>query len=228
MEMKFDICGSCEVKSPAARRLKTTELAQLGQNCAKALFQKGDVIFKQGALSSNIIYIKEGLVKLHMNGPTHEQIIKISKPPCYLGMPTTFGDKINQYSATAIEETTACFISIETFREFIHMNGDFAYEITLELCRNEVNTFSRCVNRTQKNLHGRIADALLFFSDSIYAGPEFTLPLSRSEFGDFVDASRENVSRILSAFHADGLIEIKGKRIRILDAGLLGAVSRNG
>ncbi len=226
--MQQALCKHCEIKSSAAKVLNTQELDQLEHNCSQVQFRKGDVIFKQGAFSSNIIYVRSGLVKLHMTGPVEEQIIKITTAPSYLGVPTTFGEKINQYSATAIENTTVCFIDIDIFKNFILLNGKFAYEIIVELCRNEVSSFQRCINRTQKHIHGRIADALLFFSNQVYGNSEFLLPLSRLELGYFINTSRESVCRILNEFSDTGIIKLKGKRIKITDQELLEVISQNG
>ena len=58
---------------------------------------------------------------------------------------------------------------------------------------------------------------MLFFSEDIYENEEFVLPLSRVELGNFVDTSRESVCRILTELSNDKLIELHGKRIKILN-----------
>ncbi len=226
--MEESICKNCKIQSSAVKFLNTDELEKLGNNCVIVNFRKGDVIFKQGAFSSNIIYVRSGLVKIHMSGPVEEQIIKITKAPSYLGIPTTFGEKINQYSATAVEDTKVCFINIDVFKDFIFANGNFAYEIIIELCRNELNSFHQCVNRTQKYIHGRASDALLFFSDEIYEKDEFVLPLTRLELGYFINTSRESICRILNEFDDTGIIELSGRKIKILDKDLLEIISKKG
>ncbi len=221
-------CRLCGFKSLAAQRLNCEELDALQKNCALVDFKPGDVIFKQDALSSNIIYIRTGFVKIHMKGPERESILRISKAPTYLGMPTAIGDRVNNYSATALSDLSACFIDMNVFRNFIYHNGDFAYEIILELCRNELGHFHRCVNLTQKQLNGRIADALLFFADNIFEKDEFEMILNRNELSDLVHASRESVSRVLTQFHDDGLIEVNIKHLRILNRKSIEMISRNG
>ena len=221
-------CRLCGFKSLAAQHLKGEELDKLGKNCAMAQFKAGDVIFKQDALSSNIIYIRTGFVKIHMKGPDKESILRISKAPTYLGMPTTFGDRINNYSATALSDLSVCFIDINAFKDFIYHNGDFAYEIILELCRNELYHFHRCLNLTQKQLNGRIADALLYFANQIFEKDDFEMILNRNEFGDLVGATRESVSRVLAQFHEDKLIDLNAKYIRLLNRKSLEMISRNG
>jgi CRP/FNR family transcriptional regulator len=223
------LCSNCDFKSPAAGSLSKPELDNLEENCAQVKFQSGEIIFKQNALSSNIVYLRNGIVKLHMKGPDRESILKIVNAPAYLGIPTTVGDRINHYSATALVETIACFIDITVFKEFLNSNGQFAYEIILDLCKNELSNFHRCVNLNQKQLNGRIAEGLLNISDQIFNGNnEFRMILNRNEFADLICSSRESVSRVLAQFNDEGIIHMSGKSINILDRKTLELISKNG
>ena len=221
-------CRYCEFKSTAASYLNGDELDSLRSNCAQVNFKSGDIIFKQDALSSNIIYIQTGFVKVHMGGPERESILRISKAPTYLGIPTTVGDRVNHYSATALTDVTACFIDINAFKLFIYKNGNFAYEIILGLCRNELYHFHNCVNLTQKQLNGRIAGALLFIADNIFHKNEFKMILNRLEFADMVGSSRESLSRVLNKFHEENIIKISGKTICLVNREALERISKNG
>lgn len=221
-------CKTCSIKSKAASKLSYDEIEKLSFNCTLVKFHKGDQLIKQGSFSSNVAYLRSGLAKIHIEGPYHEQIVRIVKAPSYLGLPTTFGDKINQYSVTVIDTAEVCFIDIETFRYLLKTNPDFSYEIMLELCRNELEVFCRCANRTQKQIRGKIADVLLEFSDKIYNSTIFTLPLTQEDLGDLVDSSRESISRVLAEFDKDGIIKILGKKIEILNKKSLLLISANG
>lgn len=221
-------CEKCLFKSPAAKTLDVKQIGKLEQNCAVANMKKGDIIFKQGIFASNIVYLKEGIVKLFVEGPYDEQILKIVKGPTYLGIPTTLDQKFNHYSAMAIDNVNACFINVETFKCFVQENGQFAYEIIIELCKNEINLFNKLVSRSQKNARGRIADAILFFHDEIFQSNNFMMPLTRQELGNYVNTSRESVSRILTEFTNDGIIELKGKQIVVTDLEKLKLVSQTG
>lgn len=223
-----NICKTCINKSNASRFLSEEELDNQSNSCVELVFEKGDTIIRQGTLSSNVAFLKDGLVKLHMKGPLHEQITKITKAPSYLGLPTTFGDKINQYSVTAIETSTICFIDINTFKNFLTNNPSFTYQLFVELCMNELNSHRKCVNRTQKQIIGNLAENLLFFSKEIYSSNEFTLPLSREELGNLIDASRESVSRALTDLHNEGVLEICKRHIKIIEEDKLILLSKKG
>jgi CRP-like cAMP-binding protein len=221
-------CKLCGIKSKAASKLNDEEIEKLSFNCALVKFHKGDPLIKQGTFSNNVAYLRTGLAKIHIEGPYHEQIVRIARAPTYLGLPTTFGDKINQYSVTVIEESEVCFIDIDTFRSLLKTNSDFSYEIMLELCRNELEVFYRCANRTQKQIRGKIADVLLEFSDRIYSSCNFTLPLTQEDLGNLVDSSRESISRVLTEFDKDGIIKIAGKTIEIKNKNSLLLISAKG
>ena len=208
-------CKICAIKSRAASKLSDEEIEKLSFNCALVKFHKGDSLTKQGTFSTNVAYLRSGLAKIHIAGPYHEQIVRIVKAPTYLGLPTTFGDKINQYSVTVIEEAEVCFIDINAFRELLNSNSDFSYEIMLELCRNELEVFHRCANRTQKQIRGKIADVILEFSERIYNSNSFSLPLTQEDIGNLVDSSRESISRVMTEFERDAIIKFTGKKIEI-------------
>ena len=221
-------CRLCGLKSPAAELLSSSELEALELNCAQINFKKGDVIFREGTLATNIAYLKTGLVKIHMMGPTGEKILRLMKAPSYLGLPTTFGDKVNNYSATALIESTICFISLDTFRDFIFKNGSFAYEIILDLCRNELRDYQKYTNMSQKQLPGRLAEVLLCMSHELYNSNQFELPLSNNELSDFISTSRESVSRLLSEFSKEGIISMNKKELTILKEDILEKISLKG
>ena len=227
-------CKICVLKSKAAETLDMDQLQHLSCNNAMVKFRKGDSIIKQGMFSTNIVYLRNGLAKMHITGPYREQIVRIIKAPCYLGLPTTIGDKINQYSVTAIQDIEVCFIDINAFRLLLRETEYFSYEIILELCKNELESIRRCANRTQKQPKtgelktGNIADIILELADHIYESDCFTLPISQAELGNYVDTSRESVSRILTEFHKDGILNINGKKIEIINKKSLLLISQNG
>jgi CRP/FNR family transcriptional regulator len=226
--MKTVACKFCGLKSGATQKLTDDQICTLDNNSAQVHFLAGDIIVKQDALSTNVVYINSGLVKIHVKGPFRERIIKIVKAPAYLCLPSTFGDKINHFSATALAETTVCFIDVNVFKQFIYENGDFAFQIILDLSRGELENFSNCLNNAQKQNIGRIADALLFFSDKIFESTTFTLPISRQEIADLTGITRESASRILTDFHNEKIVEIHNRDITILNGKLLREISEKG
>jgi CRP-like cAMP-binding protein len=226
--MKAHNCQDCKIKSAATQFLTPEEFKKLEVNSAEVDFKKGDIIFKQNALSLNVVYLRTGLVKVHMQGPSKEKILRLVKAPSYLGIPTTFGDKINNYSVTALEDTTVCFIDASFFKMLTYGNGQFAYEIIIELCKNELFDQQRSVNQEQKQIPGRVAETILCMSDSLFKKDTFNVPLSRNEFADLIGTSRESLSRILNQFSCENIIKIDGSTIEITDKNRLEKICQKG
>jgi CRP-like cAMP-binding protein len=221
-------CQFCKLKSTATQKLNDDELCILEENRAEVHFEPGDNIIKQDALSTNVAYIKSGLVKIHIKGLSRERIMKIIKAPAHLCLPSTLGDKINHFSATAIEPTDVCFIDVTVFKNFIYQNGDFAYQIILDMSKSELQNFHNCLNNTQKQNIGRIADAILFFAKEIYNSSSFTLPISRQDLADLTGITRESASRILTDFNEEKILEINGRQINIVNENFLRQISEKG
>lgn len=222
-------CRTCQIKSQAVLRLGSDEIDLLERNCVEVDFRQGEMLFKQNSFCTHIVFIKSGLVKIHMEGNRHkDQILKITPAPTYLGLANLFDDNINNYSATAIEATSACFIHINIFKEFIEKNGDFALEIIKDISREELSYYKRFVNHSQKQIDGRLAETLLYFDREVYKKPKFNLPLNRKELATLVCASRESVIRQMKSFANKGIIRISGKQIEILDENRLKLICENG
>lgn len=221
-------CTDCACVMKSSRTLKSCEVEQLENNHAVVKFRKGDSIIKQGMFSTNVVFLRKGLVKIHITGPYNEQIVRLTKAPTYLGLPTTIGDKVNQYSVTAVADSEACFIDLNVFNRVLQENREFSSYIILELCKSELDAYRRCANRTQKQTRGNLADILLDFSENIFESDEFMLPISQSDIGNWVDASRESINRILSEFISDGIISMTGRKIVITNKKSLQMISQNG
>ena len=226
--MKADKCLNCFYQADGINSLNDEFGDEFPHQCVQANFKKGEIIFKENALSSNIIYLQKGLVKLTKEGIQRTQILNIRKAPCYLGLPTTMGDKINHYSAIAMEDSTACFVDISVFRRLLNKNPDFSYDIIVELCRNELGQFERCVKLVQNQIYGRLAGNLLYFSEEIYESDDYIIPFNRNELADLVCTSRETISRLLSELTEDNIISLKGKHIKILNKSILQKISEKG
>lgn len=208
--------------------LKSCQLESLEKNHAVVNFKKGTSIIKQGMFSTNVVFLRTGMVKIHITGPHDEQIVRLAKAPTYLGLPTTFGNKINQYSVTAISDSEVCFIDVNMFKNVLKENSDFSAYIIQELSISELESYHRCASRIQKQARGKLAEVLILLSNVFFESDAFTVPLSQSDLGNLVDTSRESVNRLLSEFINDSIIEMKGRKMKILNKKSLQIISNNG
>ena len=157
-------CEICAIRSRAVQTLNKEEFIIHQNNCAELELNAGESLFKEGQLSSHIAYLKSGLAKIHKRGVKGtDQILKIVTPGRYIGLQTILSNKVHQYSASVIEKSTVCYIDITSFKGLITKNANFANELILYLCQDELSYFERFVNVHQKQIDGRLADTILFF-----------------------------------------------------------------
>ena len=227
--VKDNACKDCAVKSSTVFNLNEDEMDQLCTNSTEIKFHKGERIIKQGAFTQNIVFIKSGIIKVHLTGPIQKDVIlKIDKGPIFVGVPDVFANKVHSYSVTALTDTTACFIEYRGYEYLIQNNGKFALELIKTLSNGIVSHYQYCVNKLQKQLTATFAEALLYFSDKLFESDEFLLPLTRVEFGEYIGTTRETITKIIHDFAKDHLLEVDGKKIKIVKKDILRKISKAG
>jgi len=222
-------CHDCKVKSCAAAVLNSNEIDLVNDNSRETSFRKGDIILHEGSMTSHIIYLKSGLVKEYKKGTNDTlQILQIIKKYTYLGLPSLFGDRINHYSYAALEDIKVCYIDLNIFNQLVRQNGNFAFEILVSVSRDSLNNFHRVMSQSQKKTYGRVADALLYFSNIIYESTLFEIPFTRQEFADLIGISRESATRVLTKFREEGILRLDARTLEIVNPELLQQISKNG
>ncbi len=222
-------CGLCKDKSCAVAVLSPIELELLTGNCSEVELKKGDILFKAGSLTSHIVYLKSGLVKESLVGINNkEQIVQLIKAHSYLGLSSMLGYKTSYCSYMALENIKVCYIDTNVFKQIAQSNGKFASEILISVCRENLNNYNRCVNKSFKQMYGRLADALLYFSNIIYDNRTFDLPITQNDLAALISTTRESVTRTFTKFRNEGIIELNGKIITILNMDLLEKISKTG
>lgn len=222
-------CKNCMDISCASSVLDEEQLNLLSKNCYESEVKKGEVILRSGALTSHIIYLKSGYVKEFVTGRNNKsKIIQIIKHHSFLGLHSLFGDRVNHYSYAALIDLKICYIDMNVFKQFVKEKGGFAQEILEYVCKESLNNYFHFINQSHKRINGRFADVLLYFSENIFYSSNFNLLLSRQELADLMGISRENTIRVLTKFKEDGIININGRKIEILNMNTLKMISKNG
>lgn len=192
-------------------------------------YKKGEIIAKQGSFASHVIFLKEGLVKVFLEGNPKDLILKIIPSDHLITLSSIYeGNTTFLYSAATYIESTASLIEADIFKQLIRKNSNFASKIINILNENTAQVYGRFYALTRKQAHGRVADILLCLSQRIYKADQFSLSLSRNDLADLTGLSPESVIRILKEFKEENLIEVKGKSIEILNFSSLKKISSVG
>jgi len=222
-------CPECKKSSKCFKKLIPSELEFINQNKTQILYRKGENICKQGAFASYVLYISDGLVKLYLESPNNKNInLKILQTSEFVGLSSIYGDNLYNYSTAALKDSNICLIEKESFRKLLTNNGHFASEIIKWYCENEKRLFNKIQSLGNKQMHGRLADTLIYLCNQNLQKEKIFSRLSRKDIAGFAGLSTESTVRLLTELKNDHIIEISGKEIKILNPELLKEISRRG
>ena len=211
-------CETCTRKWKNFQHLSQEELNLVNENRYEATFKPGEIIIKQGSPASNALFMASGMAKTYIEGLNGKNfVISIALPGRLILGPGAYVDSRHTYTVAAITSVQACFINFEIFKHLVRTNGAFAESLLEDISAKSQNTFSRMVNLSQKKMHGRLADALLYFSDAIFKSDEYEMILSRQELGEMTNMAKECVVRILKELEETGVIYSDSSKIKILN-----------
>ncbi len=183
-------------------------------------FKKKQTIFQANSVPNGLHIVHMGKVKLtKVNSLGIEQIIGFATKGDIFGYDSMLANQDYHITATAIDDCIICFIPKEKIIEMIRADGNFA----LKLFEHGFNEFTEIANNysnmVQKPLRQKVALSLLFIMDSFGLNQEDVLDarLSREEIANIALSTTASTIRTLSEFNSEGLIELIGKQIKILD-----------
>jgi CRP-like cAMP-binding protein len=222
-------CLKCDFKDVVFSYLDDASVELLCQNKEEQFFRKGEIINHEGERITTFKYLKSGLIKLYRRTPSgDEQIITITRPFEFVSNMSIFSEERYQYSVSALEDSAICVVKLEFIKELFLKNGGFAMGLLSRISMINDKIIRQTLDIRQKNLVGRVAFVLLYFTNEIYNSRVFDLPVSRKEIADYIGMSTANVIRTLSDFRKEDIIRVFGKTIEIVDINKLEIISKRG
>lgn len=220
INLPCELCSSR--KHSMLSELSEIHICNISENKNSISHKKGQILYYEGTKPLGIFCINSGVVKVYKvasNGK--EQIIHLAKEGDFLGYSALLGEENYTSTSMIIEDAKICFIPRESFLSTLFNNTAFFKRITKELSHEIGVMESKLTDANQKSIRERLAYILLQLGTSFGvegAGNErIDLILSREELAGMVGTATESVIRLLSEFKKDGLIDLQGKKIIIMD-----------
>lgn len=203
------------------RELK--ELQKFFQTRPVRTFKKKEFLFMEGQTPTDLYYINKGEVKTYkVNYDGKEFITGIYKEGDFLGYVPLLEDKPYNETAEALMETKVSMVPRQDFKSLIHSNRDISLEFIKILSENLDEVGNRLLELAYQSVRQRVAGALLKIHDH-FSMPDkgSVITIARRDISSIVGTVIESLNRTLADFKEEGLIEINGEGIRILDRGKL-------
>jgi CRP/FNR family transcriptional regulator len=182
---------------------------------------KGDTLFRAGDRFTSLYAIRSGSCKtVSLTEDGHDQVSGYHMSGEIIG---TDGIGTDRYSgqAVALEDTEVCVLPFGRLEAFGRQHVRFQHNLHRLLSR-EISRESKVMLLLGTMLaERRLAVFLLDLSERYrargYSSCEFVLRMTREEIGSYLGLKLETVSRLFSRFQRDGLLQVQGRIVKLLD-----------
>jgi CRP-like cAMP-binding protein len=217
------------LKRISTQFISDSDFSKIERSSIRMTFKKGETILKQGGLSTHIVYLEKGIVKFNYENENGKKLIlTVVSASKILGGANLFYKDNNLFSIIAVEECDVILIDSNVLLNVMKANANFSimlFQIASGMFKNSIQNF---ISLAYKQKEGRIADIILYLASEVYASNAFHLSLTRKELAEFAGCSTENVIMTLSKWQNEGIIEMDGKILKVVDIDKLKLISKIG
>jgi len=221
-----------EGSSSIFKGLQQKDKEIIAQNHTLVIIKKGGYLFKEGEKPRGLICLVSGKAKVFRVGVgDRQQIVKVVKQQGFIGYRAIYSDSLWTFSAIALEDSAICILDRNSLIKLIKRNADLGLKFIKIISEELWFSNNRIVSLTQKHVRGRLAESLLIFRDTYgFEADGITLRVSlpREDIANLSSMTTSNCIRTLSTMASEGIIEIQGKKIRIIENTKLEHISELG
>lgn len=220
-------CANCNLRElcmPVG--LPPADLERIEQLIAtRRRVARGEMLFRSGDRFDALYALRLGFMKSQVNTPDgREQVTGFHMAGEIVGL-DGIGTDSHTCDVVALEDTEVCVIPYNRVEEVADSVPILRQHFHKVMSREIVRDHGVMLLLGSMHAEERLAAFLLNLSQRFeargYSRTEFVLRMTRAEIGSFLGLKLETVSRALSRFATDGLLEVNQKHVRILNpAGL--------
>jgi CRP-like cAMP-binding protein len=222
MKKQDNSCANCPSREKGIFcALSAGQLEDISKHKVTNVYKKGQNLFVQGNHPYGIYCISQGNIKVTKVGSDgKESIVRIVSGGDVLGHRSLFTKDYYKATATAMEDTKACFLDKKFIMKVIAENPSVSINVIEKLSRDMGAAENKMSSFHQKNVRERLAELLLILKEShgeeVAPGEyQINLKLTREEMATMIGTANETLIRFISEFKQANLIKQNGKTIVI-------------
>jgi CRP/FNR family transcriptional regulator, dissimilatory nitrate respiration regulator len=201
--------------------LSDADLAELATITVRRKFSKGESLFSEGDVANGFYLLVSGSIKLcRMSHDGREKVLHFVKPRETFAEAAFFGDGKYPAEARAMEHGEALYLPREGFMELMSRNPNFTLNLVVSLSLM-LRQFARQIEELSfADVTSRLASFLVRRVDeksASYGGITYIdLGIKKGELASRLGTASETISRTLRKLKDEGIIEVQGNRVVIL------------
>tara|TARA_R110001632_G_scaffold78767_2_gene176509 strand:- start:5045 stop:6094 length:1050 start_codon:yes stop_codon:yes gene_type:complete len=181
-------------------------------------YKIGDVIYKDQEHSNLIYLISKGVVKTHkMDESGKELITALYRADDFLGFTSFIDNVAYQESATVLEDVIVVGVLKSELKEVLEKSKNVSLELMELLTDNLAEIKNQLLQMAYSSVRKKTAQTILQFAKILDKKPEEGIRIARNDLASVAGIATESLIRTLSGFKKEGLIEIEGRNIRLIN-----------
>src|SRR5690554_1329489 len=208
----------CVSLVPIFNHLEKDQMKKVMERVRSVPYKKGEIIYHAGDESDSLYIVNHGKIKIYRLSETgKEQILRVLSPGDFTGELALFKESTHEAYAEALMDTKVCMIKRTDLQHFLLTYPTIALKILSEFSHRLDESETQTTRFATEKVETRLALCLAECVED-EDNPEFVLPMSKKDLASYLGTTPETISRKLTEFEEQGLIEQKPKRtIKILD-----------
>jgi len=183
--------------------------------------KKRDVLFHQGSPATALYSVRLGTFKsVLLAEDGREQVIAYHMAADLLGLDALGADS-HVSEAVAMEDSEVWTLALSKLEELSRREPRLARNLLGMLSRAAHDSHEMMLVLGSMHSEERLAGFLLALAERFrcagYSATEFTLRMTREEIASYLGLQLETVGRLFSRLHEEGLIQVQGRAIKLLD-----------
>ena len=217
-------CSSCNLRElclPVG--LSGSDLERLDSLVAtRRSVARGEALFRSGDAFQSLYAVRTGFFKTSVcTEDGRDQVTGFQMAGELIGLDGISHDRHN-CDAIALEDSQVCvipFAQLETLsRDFTALQHQFHKIMSREIVRDHGMMLLLGSMRAEERLAAFLLNLTQRLQARGFSASSLILRMTREEIGSYLGLKLETVSRTFSKFQDDGLLEVKQRHIRVLDA----------
>lgn len=198
--------------------LPSAQVEALAEIAVIKNYEKGENIFFEGDLGIGFYVVGNGKVKVSkISFAGKEHILHIFGGGEPFGEVPVFNGSPFPATAEALAKTKTLFFPRDKFVLLVEANPSLALNMLAVLSFRLRKFATQIENLSLKEVPARLASYLVYLSEEQENDKVVELDISKGQLASLLGTIPETLSRIFAKMNDEGLIEVNGKRITLLD-----------
>lgn len=191
-------------------------------------YRANELVYGANDASSGIFGLLSGGVRLSQYTPTGKHILYATfSPGTWFGVISEFDGLPRPHNAIAVEPSRLLQIPSAAFREIVSRDWRYCFDMARSVVALFRNTLDLLAEMRTLPYPARVAQTLLAMSDHELAvhGGAADPRVTQDDLAAIVGVTRQTISRLLTDWERQGVVERGYGHVRLLDASALSRIS---